>query len=130
MGIELTVLALGCILGVVQIFVAAQLATRQYGLSWGLSPRDAAVPPPAPLVGRLTRARANFLETFPIAATAILMVEFAGLNNQWTAIGAVVWLTARVLYVPVYALGIPGLRSALFATSIVGIAMLLWQVLT
>lgn len=129
MSIELTVLAWGCVLGVVQIFIAAQFATRQYGAYWGLSSREAQVPPPTPLLGRLRRAQANFLETFPIAAAAILIVETAGLNSTLTAAGAAVWLAARVAYWPVYAIGIPGLRSLLFAVSILGIGMVLWPAL-
>src|SRR3546814_8430441 len=68
MSIELTVLAWGCVLGVVQTYVAAELEGRQYGMKWALSSREAALPPPTPLVGRMKRAQANFLETFPIAA--------------------------------------------------------------
>jgi uncharacterized MAPEG superfamily protein len=78
MSIELSALAWGCVLGVVQIFVAAQLARRQYGLDWALSSREATLPPPSPLVGRMKRAQANFFETFPIAAAAILVVEAGG----------------------------------------------------
>lgn len=129
MSIELTVLAWGCVLGVVQIFVAAQLATRQFGMAWSLSSREVSSPPPTPLVGRMKRAQANFLETFPIAAAAILIVEVAGLNSSWTAIGAIVWLAARLAYWLVYAIGIPGLRSLLFATSIVGIGTVAWPAL-
>lgn len=129
MSTELIVLAWGCVLGVVQIFVTAQVATRQRGMEWALSSREAPVPPPTPLIGRMMRAQANFLETFPIAAAAILIVELAGLTSSWTAIGAVVWLVARVAYWPVYALGITGWRSLLFAISIVGIGMVLWPAL-
>lgn len=87
------------------------------------------MPPPTPFVGRMMRAQANFLETFPIAAAAILIVQVAGLNSSLTATGAVVWLIARVAYWLVYALGIPVLRSVLFATSILGIGMMLWPAL-
>lgn len=129
MNIELTVLAAGCILGVVQIFVAAEVEARQYGMKWSLSSREAAMPPWNTLVGRLKRAQANFLETFPIAASAILIVEAANLNGTLTATGAIVWLAARVGFWIVYAIGIPMLRSAIFATSIVGIGMILWPAL-
>src|SRR3546814_8516890 len=117
MSIELTVLAWGCVLGVVQTYVAAELEGRQYGMKWALSSREAALPPSTPLVGRMKRAQANFLETFPIAAAAILIVQVAGLNSTWTAIGAIVWLGARVAFWVVYAIGIPVVRSVLFARS-------------
>src|SRR3546814_1580825 len=82
MSIELTVLAWGCVLGVVQTYVAAELEGRQYGMKWALSSREAALPPPTPLVGRMKRAQANFLETFPIAVAAILIVQVAGLRSE------------------------------------------------
>lgn len=129
MSVELAVLAWGCVFGIVQIFVAAHLATREYGMAWGLSSREAPVPPPSPLLGRVTRAKDNFLETFPIAAAALLIVEAAGLHSSWTAAGAIVWLTARLAYLPVYAIGIPGVRSLLFAVSIAGVGMVLWPAL-
>ena len=129
MSIELTVLAWACGFGVVQIFVAAQLATRQYGMAWGVSSRDAAVPPLTPFVGRMKRAQANFLETFPIAAAAILIVECTGLGSRWTETGAILWLGARVIYLPVYAAGITVWRTLLFVTSIVGIGLMLWPAL-
>lgn len=78
----------------------------------------------------MLRAQANFPETFPIAAAAILIVQVGGLNSRWTAIGAIVWLAARVAYWPVYAIGIIGLRSLLFFMSIVGIGMMLSPALT
>lgn len=129
MSIELTVLAWASLFGIVQIFVASQLATRQYGVKWGLSSREAAMPQPAPFVGRVMRAQANFLETFPIAAAAILIVEFAGLGSRWTELGAIVWLAARAAYLPVYAIGITVWRTLLFAVSIAGIGMVLWPAL-
>ena len=70
MTIELVMLAWGCILAIVHIFVAVRFKTRQYGTKWNFGARDEELPPPAPIVGRLARAQANFFETFPIAAAA------------------------------------------------------------
>lgn len=125
MNTELTILAWGCVLGLVHIFAAVRVKTRQYGTKWNMGARDEALPPPEPIVGRLARAQANFFETFPIAAAAILIVSEAGLTNRWTEIGAIVWLAARVVYLPVYAAGIPKLRTLIFLLSVVGIAMIL-----
>ncbi|MEO5641227.1 MAG: MAPEG family protein [Sphingomicrobium sp.] len=130
MTTELTVLAWGCLLALVHIFAAAQVKTRQYGTKWNMGARDEDLPPPNALVGRLTRAQDNFFETFPIAIAAILIVQLAHLNNRWTAFGAVVWLAARALYLPLYALGVPVVRTLVFMVSLAGLIVLLYPALT
>ena len=125
MSTELSVLAWGCVLGVVHIFVAVRFKTRQYGSKWNMGAREEELPPPQPIVGRLARAQANFFETFPIMAAAILLVAAADLESQWTAAGALVWLGARLIYLPLYAFGVPVVRTIVFLASIVGIAMVL-----
>ena len=129
MNTELAVLAWGCVLALVHIFAAVRVKTRQYGTAWNMGARDEALPPADPIVGRLARAQANFLETFPIAVAAILIVSMAGLTSRWTAIGAIVWLAARILYLPVYAAGIPKIRTAIFLVSVIGLGMVLWPAL-
>ncbi|HEX2764693.1 MAG TPA: MAPEG family protein [Allosphingosinicella sp.] len=125
MNTELTVLAWGCLLAFVHIFIAVRFKTRQYGTKWNVGPRDEELPPPQPIVGRLARAQANFFETFPIYAAAALIVTVAHLESKWTAIGAWTWLAARILYLPLYAAGVPYLRSLAFIVSIAGIALVL-----
>lgn len=129
MSIELTVLAWGCILALAYVFSAGQAKTKQYGTKWNMGPRDEALAPPQPVVGRLMRAQANFFETFPIMAAAVLIVTTAGLSTRWTEIGSIVWIAARAAYLPVYAMGIPGFRSVLFLVSLVGLLMTLWPAL-
>jgi uncharacterized MAPEG superfamily protein len=125
MTIELSVLAWGCLLGIVHIFVAVRFKTRQYGSKWNMGARDEDLPPPQPIVGRLARAQANFFETFPILAAAILIVSAADLESHVTQIGAILWLAARVLYLPLYAAGVPVVRTFVFLASVVGIVMVL-----
>ena len=125
MTTELAALAWGCVLALVHIFAAVRVKTRQYGTAWNMGARDEALPPPEPIVGRLARAQANFFETFPIFAAAVLIVHVAGLGDEMTALGALLWLGARVVYLPVYALGIPRLRTAIFLVSVAGIALVL-----
>jgi len=125
MTTELSVLAWGCVLALVHVFAAVIVKTRQYGPKWNMGARDEALPPADPLVGRLARAQTNFFETFPVLAAAILIVHAAGLANGWTGWGAILWLGARVAYLPIYALGIPGLRSLVFLVSILGIGLVL-----
>ncbi|PSJ37570.1 MAPEG family protein [Allosphingosinicella deserti] len=125
MTIELSVLAWGCILGILHIFIAVRFKTRQYGTTWDVGARDEDLPAPSPIVGRLARAQANFFETFPIIAAAILIVTAADLEDQLTALGALLWLGARALYLPIYAAGVPVVRTIVFMISVVGIALVL-----
>jgi uncharacterized MAPEG superfamily protein len=125
MTTELTVLAWGCVLALVHIFVAVRFKTRQYGSRWNMGARDEDLPPPEPIVGRLARAQANFFETFPIFAAAALIVAVADLENRWTTIGAWLWLGSRLVYLPLYALGVPVVRTVAFLASVVGIALVL-----
>lgn len=129
MPIELKVLVAGCVLALIHIFAAGHVRTRQYGTAWNVGARDEALPPPEPIVGRLTRAQANYFETFPIVAAAILIDAAAGLFAQGTAIGALLWLGARIVYLPLYAAGVPVVRTLAFGVSLVGLVMLLWPAL-
>jgi uncharacterized MAPEG superfamily protein len=125
MTTELTVLAWGCILALVHIFAAVQVKTRQYGTKWNMGARDEELPPARPIVGRLARAQANFLETFPVMIAAVLIVVQANLTDSTTALGAWIWLGARVAYLPLYAMGVPVLRSLAWVAGLVGIVMVL-----
>jgi uncharacterized MAPEG superfamily protein len=125
MTIELKILAWGCVLALVHILVAVRYKTRQYGTKWNMGARDAEMPPLSPIAGRLARAQANFFETFPLFAAAAIIVSIAHLNGRWTAIGALVWIGARCVYLPLYAAGIPVVRTLAWATSIVGLVLVL-----
>ena len=125
MTTELNVLAWGCVLALVHVFAAVRFKTRQYGTKWNVGARDEELPAPQPIVGRLARAQANFYETFPLYAAAAIIVSVAHLDNRWTAIGALLWIGARIVYLPLYAAGVPYLRTAAWAVSLVGIVMVL-----
>lgn len=129
MTTELNVLAWGCVLAFVHIFAAVRAKTAQYGTKWNMGARDEALPPLNPLAGRLARAQANFFETFPIVVAAILIVSVASLNSRWTTIGALVWLVARIVYLPLYAAGVAVVRTLVFFISMVGIGMVIWPAL-
>lgn len=121
---ELAVLAWGCILAFVHIFAAVQMKTRQYGTKWNMGARDEELPPISPLGGRLARAQANFFETFPIFIAAVILALAAG-TTDGTKLGAWLWLGGRVAYLPLYALGIPVVRSIAWIVSLVGIVLML-----
>jgi uncharacterized MAPEG superfamily protein len=125
MGVELKMLLWSIVLGLVQIALAASLATGQRGLGWNVGPRDSAAAQLTGAAGRLDRAARNFLETFPFFAAAVLMLSLLHRETAQTALGAQIYFWARVLYVPAYAAGINYLRTAIWAASAVGLVMLL-----
>ena len=129
MAVELTILAWSMVLLLVHIFVAAHFKTKQYGPRWNMGARDEKLPPLHPLAGRLTRAQTNFQETLPIAIVALIGVVLAGRTSDMTALGAWIWLGARLAYLPVYALGIPMIRTLIFLVSLIGLGMVLWPLL-
>ena len=129
MTIELQMLAWAGVLGLAQIMFAAGAVTRERGTGWNASARDGQAPPPGKLAGRLLRAQSNFLETFPIFAAAALAVVFAGKADGQTAVAAQLYFWARVAYVPLYAAGIPYVRSLVWLVSLAGIVMLLYALL-
>ena len=53
----------------------------------------------------------------------------AGRTSGATALGGWIWLGARVLYLPLYAIGVPVVRSLVFLVSLVGLGMVLWPLL-
>ena len=112
-------------MGLVVIGIAATLGTQQRGLGWNVGARDGI---PAPLTGiaaRMDRASRNFLETFPFFAVVVLVVIITQHTNASTGLGAQLYFWARVAYVPIYAAGIPYLRTVAWAVSIVGLAKIL-----
>ena len=129
MAIELKILALGALLLVIHIFTATRFKTAQYGRKWNVGARDEALPPPSPVTGRAMRAQANFQETFPIAIVALLGVVLANRTGDLTALGGWIWLGARVVYLPLYAAGVPVIRTIVFVISMVGLGMVLWPLL-
>jgi uncharacterized MAPEG superfamily protein len=129
MPIELRVLAYGALLLLVHILVAGHFKTKQYGITWNMGARDEELPPLSPVAGRMVRAQANFMETFPLAIVALAGVVIAGKTSETTAMAAWVWLGARVLYLPVYGAGIPKLRSLIWMAGTIALLVALWALL-
>ncbi len=129
MAREVLILAFGAILLLVHVFVAGHFKTRQYGKKWNIGARDESLPPLEPVAGRLVRAQANFLETFPVAIVALFGVVVTQRATAMTELGGWIWLAARIVYLPLYGLGVPGVRTAVFLVSVVGLGMALWPLL-
>ncbi|GGD65892.1 MAPEG family protein [Caballeronia grimmiae] len=125
MTFELTMLAWTLVLALVQVLLPAFVRNRETGIRYNAGPRDGPAPPPGKLTGRLMRAQANLFETLPVFAIAVLIVHVTGRENALTHSGALTYFGARLVYVPLYAAGVPFVRSLVWLISIVGIVQVL-----
>jgi uncharacterized MAPEG superfamily protein len=130
MTTELTLLAWTLVLAVVQILLAAHLRTRETGFAYNVSPRDEPSPvPPGLMTGRVMRAQQNLMETLPLFIAAVLIVQTAHLHGPLTLWGTRLYFCARVIHLPLYAFGIPYLRTLVWLASLAGLVMLLLAIL-
>src|SRR5215207_2101060 len=125
MSFELAMLAASCMLCLVQIVISSHAASLQRGYRWTASSRDAQVPPLTGVAGRLERALRNFLETFPVFVAAVILVHVLGRRSALSEWGAGLYFSARVVYLLLYAAGIPLLRSLVWSVAFVGMVLLL-----
>lgn len=125
MTTELTYLALTLILALVQVFLPAGARTVEFGSKWNAGPRDETPAAKKPLTGRLERAQANLFETLPLFIGAVLIAHVAGRNGVLTEWGAALYFWGRVVYVPLYAFGVPYVRSLVWTVSFVGLVLIL-----
>ena len=125
MALELKLLGVAVVIGLVQLLWAAAAARGQQDIKWAAGARDT----PMPLTGvaaRLNRAYWNFIETFPFFAAVVLALAIAGrLGEPLTLWGAGLYVGSRALYAPLYASGVPTVRSIVWFVSLIGLVMLL-----
>ena len=119
---EIQLLAVAILVGFVQLLWAAAAARKQQGLKWARGARDEDRPITG-VAARLERAFRNYMETFPLFAAAIIAamtVEKSGMLTWW---GSLLYVGARILYAPLYAAGVPSVRTLVWFISIVGLLM-------
>lgn len=123
---ELLLLGWSAILGLVHVFGSALAKRFQEPRGWATGARDQPVPDYTGVAARLSRAQANFLETFPIFAAAVLICHVAGRDSAASGWGAQLYFWGRVVYLPVYAAGVPYLRTLVWVAAVVGLGLVLW----
>ena len=129
MPIELVLLGWSTILLFVYIMVEGQTATRERGLDWNAGPRDGNAKPLGPIAGRASRALRNFQETYPAFIALALALTVSGRTGGLGEVGAWTWLVARIVYLPLYLLGVPYLRSLCWTVSMLGLILMLVRLL-
>lgn len=129
MSMELQLLAWSVILLIVHIAVQGALVAPLRGAMWNAGPRDEGQPPLGKYPGRAQRALENFKETYPAfiaLALALAVTDKTGGNGT---LGAWMWFAGRIVYLPLYLLGVPWLRSAAYGVALVGLVLMLVRLL-
>ncbi|WP_411975719.1 MAPEG family protein [Sulfitobacter faviae] len=112
MSAELTVLTLAALLQGLQFVLYAVPANRELGPGYTMSARDRE--PSRAMsdrTARLGRALDNHFEGLILFGIAAGVVQMSAQNTAFTAACAWVYLIARLLYIPAYALGLRPHRS-------------------
>ncbi|MBV9539446.1 MAG: MAPEG family protein [Acidisphaera sp.] len=128
MSLELKLLVWSAALALAQMLLAVVGAILQVGLVPLIGNR-ANLPALAGWPDRARRAQLNMLESLPVFAALVLVAQVAGKTNTMTALGAQLFFWGRLAYAPVYVIGIPWLRTALWGVSLVGLLQMLLQLL-
>ena len=126
---ELTFLVYSAILAFVQVAIAATGCSLQVGLGTLAGNREDAPSQFEGWVGRAVRAHNNMLESLVLFAIVVLVAHIAGKTNAMTVLGAQLFFFSRLAYAVVYIIGVPWVRTAVWALSIVGLALITLQLL-
>ncbi|MHA6326225.1 MAPEG family protein [Roseivivax sp. CAU 1753] len=112
---ELTILTLAALLQCLQFVVFSVMANRDLGTGYTTSPRDRA--PSRPMrerTARMQRALNNHFEGLILFGIAVMVVTYADIADERTALAAAFYLLARILYVPAYYFGLRPWRSLIW----------------
>lgn len=125
MSVEIRMLLYTVILGIIQLLLATHFATLKRGVMWNMGTREEKMPELTGVAGRLERAFKNLLETLPFFIAAVLAVEVTDNNVYYSLWSSQIYFFSRLLYLPAYAFGIMGVRTLLWACSMLGIVLTL-----
>ena len=119
--LQLVLAAVLLLVHVVAIIAATRASVER---EWAVGPRDEPTNE-GRMLRRFRRIFANYLETLPAFALVLLAAELSGRGNDWTLVGGWVWLAGRVVYLPVYAAGVPWVRTIVWIVATLGIVAML-----
>jgi uncharacterized MAPEG superfamily protein len=123
---DTTVLVLSAILLWLMVMTAAALRSQGWtpgGVERAFGNRDQ-MPEPTAVCARAHRAATNMLENVVIFTALVAALHFAGKANAQSQLGANLFFWGRLAFWPIYLAGIIYVRTAAWAVSIVGLAMM------
>ena len=72
-------------------------------------------------INRANRSLKNLFETLPIFIGVVLLSIINDVDNTLLAM---MWLSARIIYVPVYIIGINYIRTGIWAVSLISLILM------
>ncbi len=120
---ETTILAAYGLLVMATIFLQVLGGMQQLSLGYLMSARDETRSVTG-MTGRLKRALDNSIVAMTLFAPAILILVILDRTSPATLLAAQVFLIARVIYLPVYAFGIPAIRTLVWLVGFAATAIL------
>lgn len=119
---ELWIAVYAAVLGIVMVLLPPSLAYSRKGyMQWNAGPRDTPFDM-GPHADRMKRAFSNFMETYAFFVVFVVALALAHKSSPISVYGAWTYLGARIVYIPLYAFGVVGIRSLVWAVSLLGIA--------
>lgn len=128
MSPDLKYLLFSTILCFVQVLVAAAGANQAVGLPKLAGNRED-LPVIGGWAGRAKRAHLNMIENLVLFTALVLIAVAAGKANAATAMGAMIFFWARLAYAIIYVAGIAWLRTAAWFVSVIGMAIIAFELL-
>ncbi|MEC7762894.1 MAG: MAPEG family protein [Pseudomonadota bacterium] len=112
------------LLVLIYVSVDSFLLKGSVGNGWTVGARD--TPPEiGPVAARAHRALWNLLETAPAFLAVALVAELTAPGGAWVTWGVLLYLGARVAYLPAYLSGIPWVRTVFWQIATLGIVLIL-----
>ena len=127
MPVELLALYGSVLILLALIVLQAVTNVSQRGLAWGLSNRDDSEPAGV-FAARVKRTVDNHVESLLFFGFAVLVAEASGALTGLTGLGAMLYFWARLVYAPVYVIGIPYVRTLVWAVGLVGTLLVLFEI--
>lgn len=129
MTVELAMAVAIILLGMFQLALTAIEYRRVHGVRYANTARDTpSDKTDSKLLGRLSRAQSNLMETAPYFIGLAVIITMINLSNPTTQLAAIAFVILRVIYLPLYAFGIPDIRGLIWTLSFVALGVMAYQV--
>lgn len=129
MTVELAMAVAIILLGMFQLALTAIEYRRVHGVKYANTARDTpSDKTDSKLLGRLSRAQSNLMETAPYFIGLAVIITMINLSNPTTQLAAIAFVILRIIYLPLYAFGIPDIRGLIWTLSFVALGVMAYQV--